>query len=185
VINASSTQLEQARDLRVEEILAVCPLPCCLSDSCSLGRLRLALGAPPAEIAAGRGPDGKSRLSPFVVCRVAPRRRFKGLSSLCACRPPASDLMRSRGRRMRDGWSLHRCTRSEAGWAAPGRLPVRGAQRWARWRAQKTTVSSIVPRHWTMLEDMSLITFSSMRFLASILPTVATTSCSAVSSVSC
>jgi len=66
-----------------------------------------------------------------------------------------------------------------------GRLPVRGAQRWARWRAQKTTVSSIVPRHWTMLEDMSLITFSSMRFLASILPTVATTSCSAVSSVSC
>ena len=51
--------------------------------------------------------------------------------------------------------------------------------------AQKTTVSSMVPRHCTMLADMRRTIASSMRFFASILPTVATTSYSALSSVSC
>ena len=47
-------------------------------------------------------------------------------------------------------------------------------------RSQKTTVSSIVPRHCTMLADMSRSIASSIRLLASTLPTVATTSSSAV-----
>ena len=137
-------------------------------DWAAIGQLQLSPGAAP-------GPGPHRRWNPGTATRQVPTQAPPRMVRTCMLAPLQTPQAYTRP---------HTCVQTYTRPLAMGSKCVRFSV------AQNTTVSSIVPMHCAMLSDMSCVTLAARCFLASILPTLATTrfsggcSCSSITALS-